>query len=418
MDETATLNVLKVKEKADWLSIDDQIGSDEVGVGDFFLPMIVVADCVKTQDIGYLKMLGINDSKKLSDNDILEIVPKFINKIQISKLTLTNQKYNEMVSKGENINTLKAKMHNQALKNLHQSNPEINNIFIDQFVAENTYYKYLINDNPLQDIVFKTKGESFYPSIACASMVARYCFLKEKEKLEEKYSTKIPFGASKKVNEFAKEFIKKFGQQEFDKNLLLSINNDFDENRLVEINQCFFSLFDSLLPKELKNIIMSSITPFESQLKFISKMRNTFYKDLSMIDYLQCSSFLADLINEYSIDSIYATEHSKTFVSTIVAARCRMPVKFFNIKFNHQTISESENNHRTLLLNNLMVICDYGWNCLHNSESVETLSEHDRYLIIYLWLLFQSNYSNWMIASVDFAKIRKLLEDSNKPLMD
>ena len=85
-----------------------------------------------------------------------------------------------------------------------------------------------MNDNPLQDIVFKTKGESFYPSIACASMVARYCFLKEKEKLEEKYSMKIPFGASKKVNEFAKEFIKKFGQQEFDKNVKKNFAN-YDE---------------------------------------------------------------------------------------------------------------------------------------------------------------------------------------------
>lgn len=287
-----------------------------------------------------------------------------------------------------------------------------NEIFKGVILSKDSFYDwYQINENRLMlldfisNIVFKNSNCIFSSYVSDHDFSEFVLYFKSLYNLENHNQTEI----IKYIDTL---------YQEFDKNLLLSINNDFDENRLVEINQCFFSLFDSLLPKELKNIIMSSITPFESQLKFISKMRNTFYKDLSMIDYLQCSSFLADLINEYSIDSIYATEHSKTFVSTIVAARCRMPVKFFNIKFNHQTISESENNHRTLLLNNLMVICDYGWNCLHNSESVETLSEHDRYLIIYLWLLFQSNYSNWMIASVDFAKIRKLLEDSNKPLMD
>lgn len=226
-DETASLNILKIKQKSEWLCTDDQIGSDEVGVGDFFLPMIVVGAYIKKEDIEYLKDCGINDSKKIKDEDILEIVPKIINRVNISKLTLTNEKYNQMVVSKENINTLKAKMHNQVLKNLAKTF-ETKNIFIDQFVKEETYYKYLVNDTPLTGITFKTKGESYYPSIAVASMVARYCFLKEKEKLERKYGLVIPFGAGKKVNEFAVNFINKFGLEEFEKNVKKNFAN-YDE---------------------------------------------------------------------------------------------------------------------------------------------------------------------------------------------
>lgn len=213
----ATENAKKEKAQTKWLCLDDQIGSDEVGVGDFLLPMIVVAAYVKKTDLDYIKKLGVDDSKKINDDLILEIVPKLIKKIKVSKLTISNLKYNEMIQKGENINSLKAKMHNQALKNLKQSFKNVTNIFIDQFVNEKTYYEYLSSDDILDGIVFKTKGESYYPSIACASVVARYCFLKEKEKLENKYLMKFPLGANKKTNEFAINFLKKYGQKEFEK---------------------------------------------------------------------------------------------------------------------------------------------------------------------------------------------------------
>lgn len=216
-NEDAELIKTKTGVKTDWVCLEDQIGSDEVGVGDFVLPMIVVAAYVSENDIETLKKYGVNDSKKMKDEQILEIVPKLIKKFKISKLTIKNTKYNEMIAKGENLNSLKAKMHNQALKNLKENHENVTNIFVDQFVSEDTYYNYLLLDNPLKGITFKTKGESFYPSVALASVVARYCLLKEKELLEKKYNMSFPFGASKKADEFAIKFIKKYGKKEFDK---------------------------------------------------------------------------------------------------------------------------------------------------------------------------------------------------------
>ena len=217
-DANAELVATKKTIKEEWLCLDNQIGSDEVGVGDFLLPMIVVAAYITKEDVKHLKSLGIHDSKKMKDETILEIGEELLSKYHVSKMILSNKKYNEMIDKGENLNSLKARLHNQALKNLKVKFPSTKNIFVDQFAKESTYYRYLLNkDEPLKGITFKTKGESFYPSIALASVVARYVFLIKKQALEKQYEMEIPFGASKKVDEFAKEFIKKHGLEEFNK---------------------------------------------------------------------------------------------------------------------------------------------------------------------------------------------------------
>lgn len=212
---------VEIKEKKEtvkegWLFYGDQIGSDEVGVGDFLGPMIVVAAFVKESDIKKLIELGIHDSKKMTDKKILEVGPEIVKQFKFSKLTLSNEKYNEMLDKGENLNSMKAKMHNRALLNMHKEYIDVLNIFVDQFVAEKTYYKYLndANEEQVKDITFKTKGESYFPCVALASVVARYSYLKEMEKLSEKYKMDFPFGASKKVTEFAKRFLAKYGEEE------------------------------------------------------------------------------------------------------------------------------------------------------------------------------------------------------------
>lgn len=219
-DENAEINkVKKSTESKYWVNIESQIGSDEVGVGDFLLPMIVVAAFVRKKDIDMLKSYGVTDSKKLTDKEILEIGEHIATKFFISKLTLSNEKYNELIDKGENLNSMKAKMHNRALLNLYRKFPDTKYIFVDQFCAEDKYFSYLNDKNEKQitNITFKTKGETYYPSVALASVIARYSFLKEKEKLENKYKMNFPLGASSKVDEFVQIFIKKYGKDELNK---------------------------------------------------------------------------------------------------------------------------------------------------------------------------------------------------------
>ena len=218
-DETALAVKSKGPISTGWLCKENQIGSDEVGVGDFLLPLTVVAAFVRGKDLKMLAEYGVKDSKKVSDETIREIAPLLLKKFSVSRLTLSNEHYNELIAQGENLNSIKAKMHNRALLNMFKKFPDTKNIFVDQFVAESKYFAYLNdpNEQKVLNIVFKTKGESYYPCVALASIIARYAFLLEKDALDKKYQMDIPFGAASKVNEFSIEFIKKYGLEEFKK---------------------------------------------------------------------------------------------------------------------------------------------------------------------------------------------------------
>ena len=218
-DPNAEYKEKSVAQPKGWLCVENQIGSDEVGVGDFLLPIIVVAAFVRGKDLKMLEEFGVKDSKKLTDEKIREIAPLLVKKFFVSRLTLSNEKYNELIAKGENLNSIKAKMHNRALLNMFKKFPDTRNIFVDQFVAESKYFAYLNdpNEQKVINIVFKTKGESYYPCVALASVIARYAFLLEKDELDKKYKTNIPFGASNKVNDFATKFASKYGVDELKK---------------------------------------------------------------------------------------------------------------------------------------------------------------------------------------------------------
>ena len=200
-----------------WVDLHDQIGSDEVGVGDFLAPIIVVASYVKKSDIKLLKDLKVNDSKKISDDKIRKIGPILAKNIEYSKLTLSNDRYNELIAKKENLNSIKAKMHNRALNNLYEKHPETVGVYVDQFVEPQKFYNYLNDGNEkiVRGIAFHTKGESIYPSVAVSSIIARYCLLMEMDRLNALYKTNFPLGAGSNVDEFSRLFIQKYGISTF-----------------------------------------------------------------------------------------------------------------------------------------------------------------------------------------------------------
>ncbi len=213
-DENASLNITKEKINDGWIDELDQIGSDEVGVGDLFGPTVVVACFVSTNDIPYLKSLGVNDSKKLTEEKILTIAPLLMERLPYSSLTMSNQKLNEMLEIGEKKLALEAKMHNCAQLNVLNKINKCVPIYLDQFLNPSAYYKYLENDTIVPNLYFKTKGESYYPSIACSSIIARYIFLTRMNELNEKYNVQFPLGAGQKVDEFLDDFLKSHSLEE------------------------------------------------------------------------------------------------------------------------------------------------------------------------------------------------------------
>ncbi|MFX3623970.1 MAG: ribonuclease HIII [Ectobacillus sp.] len=192
------------------------IGSDEVGTGDYFGPMIVAAAYVEKTQLPLLKELGVRDSKTLTDEQIAALAKQLISFLPYSLLTLHNEKYNELQGKGLNQGELKARMHNQAinkvLERLQPHKPEA--IVIDQFVQPDTYYKYLAKQKNVQreNVYFSTKGESVHLAVAAASIIARYAFVKQFAELSKQAGFILPKGAGAQVDAAAAKIIKKYGE--------------------------------------------------------------------------------------------------------------------------------------------------------------------------------------------------------------
>lgn len=207
----------------------DAIGSDEVGTGDYFGPIIVTATLVNKETRPFLEELKIMDSKKMTDDKILRCAPLLMKKIPYVTFTLSNAKFNELTKKGFNMNKIKAILHNKVLYEL--SNKEKDNyhkIIIDEFTSPRSYFTYLKQENiseKVTKITFLTKGESKHLSVAAASVISRYLFLKEMDKLSEKYNVNILKGASDKVDDIAKQIVKKYGKDELYKITKINFKN-------------------------------------------------------------------------------------------------------------------------------------------------------------------------------------------------
>ncbi|CAM3450555.1 ribonuclease HIII [Cytobacillus oceanisediminis] len=193
------------------------IGSDEVGTGDYFGPITVVAAYVKKEQIPLLKELGVKDSKNLGDEKIIEIAKQIKDIVPHSLLTLHNEKYNKLQQSGMSQGKIKALLHNQAighvLGKIAPEKPEA--ILIDQFAKEEIYYNYLKNQQTIQRerVFFSTKAEGIHLAVASASILARYAFVRHFENLSKQAGFTLTKGAGSKVDEAAARLIKEKGRE-------------------------------------------------------------------------------------------------------------------------------------------------------------------------------------------------------------
>lgn len=203
---------IKEKKEETTIPIDiSSVGSDEVGTGDYYGPIVVTASYVNKDDIPFLTELGVKDSKKLSDEQILKIVPKIIKKIKYKTIMLSNKEYNKNYGKDMNMNKIKAVLHNKVLTEMVKDN-EYDYIVVDQFEPESSYYKHLSEvPSPLKGITFITKAEDKCLSVACSSLISRYIFVKEIDKLGDKYGIFLPKGANYYVEDVGIKLVEKYG---------------------------------------------------------------------------------------------------------------------------------------------------------------------------------------------------------------
>lgn len=191
------------------------IGSDEVGTGDYFGPITVVASYVPASQLELAKELGVKDSKFLNDKQIAAIAKDLLHTIPYSLLVLSNRKYNELQANRMSQGKMKALLHNKALHNMLEKTKDlhVDGILVDQFCEPGVYFNYLSRERNIvkNNVFFATKGESLHLSVAASSILARYAFIKEMDKISAKTGIEIPKGAGSKVDVKAAEIIRKYG---------------------------------------------------------------------------------------------------------------------------------------------------------------------------------------------------------------
>ena len=202
------------------------IGSDEVGTGDYFGPIVVTATFVSKENISFLDELKVTDSKKITDDVIKKIAPKIMEKIPYSSYILNNPDYNKFHKQNINMNKIKAILHNKVLLNIVNKNLPYEKIVVDQFTPPKNYYGYLSDaKDKVINITFTPKAEDQCLSVACASIISRYIFLKTMHDISTELGIDIPKGAGTQVDEVAQKLVKEHGFEILNKYAKLNFKN-------------------------------------------------------------------------------------------------------------------------------------------------------------------------------------------------
>lgn len=197
------------------------IGVDETGVGDYLTPLVACAAFVESNNIDKIKALGVTDSKMMTDKKILDVFPKLKDLVVFRVNHLTQKGYNNL-NKYMNANELKMFLHIKSINHL-ELKLKVNSDFtiIDQFSNESSIVKYytslvegkLTAESFLKPVMLLEKAESKHVSVAAASVIARYHFLKMMEEQDEELDMKTPLGTNETVEKFAMDFVSTYGRK-------------------------------------------------------------------------------------------------------------------------------------------------------------------------------------------------------------
>lgn len=206
-----------IKQQINNYIIQSLIGTDEVGTGDFFGGIVVAGAFVSKDKISLIKKLGVKDSKALTDYKINQIAPVIMKTIPYTVFKLDCLKFNFLsIQKKYNMNQIKALLHNTVINAMKQKVKIYDGIIIDAFTTSSNYFNYLKNErNVARDVILEEKAENKYLSVACASIIARYEFLKMMDELSELVGFELPKGAGKPVDTAIKKIFMEKGLNGF-----------------------------------------------------------------------------------------------------------------------------------------------------------------------------------------------------------
>ena len=178
------------------------IGTDEVGKGEWYGPLVVVGTAMTVKEIDDVRRSGIADSKTLSKSKILELGELTLRmnikrKSRIFTPEKYNEKYSEFWQEGKTLNDMMAWAHAEIVKDLIEEYKDRKiRVVIDKFDFQKTNSRLFdkkrerVVDASQVNVVQISRGETEIP-VATASVIAKSIFEKEVDALEDKYKVTL-----------------------------------------------------------------------------------------------------------------------------------------------------------------------------------------------------------------------------------
>lgn len=213
--EPSILKTFSFTNQAAYVDHTARIGVDEAGKGDYFGPLSVAAVFVNPNTIEHLLKIGIKDSKKLSDPQILKMADQIKTLCPFENILMFPKRYNELYDEFKNLNHLLAWGHSKVIENLSLKTG-CHTVILDQFASSPKVIENAVLKKGLKlHLTQMHKAESDL-AVAAASIIARAGFVRGIEKLEATYAQPFPKGASLAVLEAAKTYVAKHGKEKLD----------------------------------------------------------------------------------------------------------------------------------------------------------------------------------------------------------
>jgi ribonuclease HIII len=189
-----------------------RIGTDEVGKGDYFGPLVIAGVLVTPDQEDLLRAVGVRDSKTLSDTTITNLaieIRKTVGPKKYEEVSISPLKYNLLYQKLRNVNRILGWGHARVIENLLANGNECELAVADQF-GDRTYIESALMRRGQKITLLQMHKAERDIAVAAASILARDVFLSRLRRLSESYLLDFPKGATHVV-EFGKKLIESHG---------------------------------------------------------------------------------------------------------------------------------------------------------------------------------------------------------------
>jgi ribonuclease HIII len=180
--------------------------------------LVVAGVLLNEEDAAYLKRIGVQDSKQLSDAEIKRLAAQIRERCgdKVAVLALSpavyNRKYEEFSGRRLNLNALLAWGHATVIEEL-LGRHSCMNVLSDQFADERLLLGQLQERGRSVHLVQEPRAER-HIAVAAASVIAREGFVTGLDELSKKYQCRLPKGAGPQVISAGKRFVAEKGKAE------------------------------------------------------------------------------------------------------------------------------------------------------------------------------------------------------------